>query len=198
MKDPIEVVTPGWQEAMTQHDWLQLTMAARGCTSGIKDWPHLRLAIAKIVRQYGPPRDQGDADQPRAGKHDGDGEDVPSPDRTSSAGGEGVPRNGDSVVVGRRDAVDLLANEEVVKALLTMGDVAGIDKRTMQATVLCISVKVLLSSVNDLLDEYMPRNSDGDRELQAVQESPWSVAKEKWRMLATVAISIDESRGKIK
>ncbi len=36
---------------LTDSDWLQLEMAAAGCTSGIANWPRLRAAIQK-VRQY--------------------------------------------------------------------------------------------------------------------------------------------------
>lgn len=34
---------------LTEHDWLQIEMAASGCISGTSDeWPHLRQAIEKL------------------------------------------------------------------------------------------------------------------------------------------------------
>ena len=36
-------------DELTDHDWLQLEMAAAGCTSGIGNWPHLREAVRKVV-----------------------------------------------------------------------------------------------------------------------------------------------------
>lgn len=38
-----------YKSNLTDHDWLQIDMAARGCVSGNSDeWPSLRLAIEKI------------------------------------------------------------------------------------------------------------------------------------------------------
>lgn len=41
---------------LTESDWLQIEMAARGCISGTSDeWPNLRAAIEKITgRPFGP------------------------------------------------------------------------------------------------------------------------------------------------
>jgi hypothetical protein len=37
-------------EKLTEHDWLQIDQAARGCISGTSDeWPALRKAISKIT-----------------------------------------------------------------------------------------------------------------------------------------------------
>lgn len=40
---------------MTEHDWLQIEMAASGCISGTSDdWPDLRRAIEKLTgRTFG-------------------------------------------------------------------------------------------------------------------------------------------------
>jgi hypothetical protein len=42
-------------EKLTEHDWLQIDQAARGCISGTSDeWPALRNAIAKATgRPFG-------------------------------------------------------------------------------------------------------------------------------------------------
>ncbi len=37
------------KKPLTRHDWGQLEQAAIGCTSGIENWPALRLAIQKVV-----------------------------------------------------------------------------------------------------------------------------------------------------
>jgi hypothetical protein len=43
-------------DKLTDHDWLQIEMAARGCVSGTSDeWPNLRKAIEKITGMpFGP------------------------------------------------------------------------------------------------------------------------------------------------
>ncbi len=52
-RDRIDAMLKAAQEPMTEFDWAQLEMAAAGCTSGIENWPALRLAIKKIVVHRG-------------------------------------------------------------------------------------------------------------------------------------------------
>ena len=48
---------PAWREKLTEHDWLQIRMAAAGTVSGTSDeWPDLVVAISKVRGQPQPRR----------------------------------------------------------------------------------------------------------------------------------------------
>jgi len=52
----IEAQRKSLANELTDHDWLQIEMAARGCIDGTSDqWPSLRIAIEKITGSpFGP------------------------------------------------------------------------------------------------------------------------------------------------